>query len=92
LKDSETDFFQNISIRKAILLVRYINFFKQYLRDSAQPSEKNILNKTTGILIPEVLSKDNKSYGSTSLKPLSGEWKEAFRLFISHFEEEMKSY
>jgi len=93
LKYGEEEFYQNISIRKAILLVRYINFFKHFLRDMA-PSKKSVepsISKKTGITVPSLLSKAaKKSYSTTSMSPLETGWKELFKEFIAHFEQEMK--
>jgi Ca-activated chloride channel family protein len=96
-EDKEQEQFSDTSCRKAVLLVRYVNFMKQFLRDAKKSKDsKNpvvSISETTGIPVPEVLKKEGKSWHSevVAMKPLGAEYKALFSKFIAHFEKEMEA-
>jgi len=79
----EDDFYETLSIRKAILLVRYVKFFKNFLSDAgtSQPS----MNDKVGIVIPSDLE-DSRRGHSKSIAP---EYDALFKKFSEHFTKEM---
>jgi len=87
--DSKDNVYEDISTRKAILLMRYVNFMKHFLRDASAGVETQSINQKTGITVPELRS-ENKNFKAL-MTPLKEGWKELFKIFINHFEEEMKS-
>ena len=55
IEEHSQDFFENKSIRKAVLLTRYVSFFKNYLSDVRNNRESNpSMSISTGISIPQV--------------------------------------
>jgi len=91
MKDGSEEYFETSSIRKAILLVRYVNFFKHFLRDSENNQKSPSINTTTGITIPALLSKQNRSNRNVKRLPLGEEWKLLFQKFLHYFEEEIRA-
>jgi len=86
------ELYENASIRKAILLTRYVNFMKHFLRDSKIPKDNKVdivpsINFTTGITVPEFQKSSNSS--ASYLQPLKGAYKELFKGFIDYFEKEV---
>jgi len=93
--NSGTNFYSNVSIRKSVLLVRYVNFMKNYIRDcrlGKRSSKTNTMSMTkeTGIFIPE-LSEAREANDLVPMNPLTPEYKEIFKAFIDYFEEEMEA-
>jgi len=84
------DYFQSISIRKAILLVRYVNFMKNYLRDAVKKSKQPSITIMSGILIPEMITKRNNDHQKIPMRPLDENWVSLFSAFISYFRAEME--
>lgn len=86
---SDSDYFQTVSARKAVLLTRYVNFMKLYLRDVMNKKEHEpLMTFSSGIGVPEVL-KDDQVNSSVSMSPLSEHYKKLFKAFVTHFEQEM---
>lgn len=56
---SSEEFYQNVSMRKAILLVRYVNFMKQFLHDMQENKTEPTVG-SGGIPIPAVEHKDKE--------------------------------
>jgi len=81
------EYFQNNCVRKAVLLVRYVNFIKNFLRDRKQNSPS--MGEKSGIPIPslDIHEKDD----SVAMRPLNDEYKNIFKKFMTYFENEMKS-
>jgi Ca-activated chloride channel family protein len=91
--ESQEDYFENASTRKAVLLVRYVNFIKQFLRDVADDKKVPSISTQTGIAVPEVIQRNaSKSSSHRSVaKELDEAWKTLFKKFIDHFEKEMEA-
>jgi len=85
------ELYDNTSIRKAILLTRYVNFMKHFLRDSKiSKDNKDIvpsIDFKTGITVPQ-FQKTSSSHASY-LQPLKGVYKDLFKRFIDYFEQEV---
>ena len=65
--NKESEYFENKSIQKAVLLTRYVNFMKHYLQDSKNKTPS--INFQTGITIPQ-LSRENKENGNNKVKKI----------------------
>mmetsp|Transcript_25455 Transcript_25455/g.35706 ORF Transcript_25455/g.35706 Transcript_25455/m.35706 type:complete len:500 (-) Transcript_25455:92-1591(-) len=88
IEDHSGDFFETISIRKTILLTRYVNFFKSYLADvRTDRDSKPSMSTSVGIPIPQV-TRDNSSY-AMRMKPLTAEYQLIFKSFIEYYTKEM---
>jgi len=86
-EESNNDYFQNNCIRKTVLLVRYVNFMKNFLRDIRTHASEPSMNQNTGIIIPSIEGESKSSAGK--MTPLSTPYVATFKKFISHFEREM---
>jgi len=84
------DFYQNASIRKAILLTRYVSFMKHFLRDSksSKGNEVPSIDLKTGITIPS-LEKPTEYNSRAYMVPLKGVYKDLFERFIAYYEREV---
>jgi len=82
------DCYQNSLVRKAVLLVRYVNFMKIFLRDTATKAQHPSMNEFIGIPIPDFPPTNDKNFGAT-IEKLSPEYSEIFKKFIAYFEREM---
>jgi Ca-activated chloride channel family protein len=94
-KTEDKDHFENVSARKAVLLVRYVNFMKHFLRAAAarEQSDKEVVSISTdvGIPVPDLLPKgSSQSSKQTVRKKLDPSWHDLFKKFIDHFEQEME--
>jgi len=84
---STNDYFQNNCVRKTVLLVRYVNFMKNFLRDIRTKASDPSMNQNTGIIMPSIVGESKSSAGK--MTPLSAPYATAFKKFISYFEREM---
>jgi len=85
---TKDEVFDNLSVRKAVLLVRYVNFFKQFIRDQNASLTSPSVNAKSGIVVPSLVN-ENPSSHKYSMEPLNAEYKDTFKKFIDHFEKEM---
>jgi len=96
--------FQDTSIRKAVLLLRYVNFMKHFIRDCERADTANTKTGTaelrpsislkSGIGIPSLKDASQKEdqHRSAQLRSLQGsDYQELFQLFSKHFEDEMRA-
>jgi len=87
---SQEELFQGSAVRKAVLLTRYVNFMKNFIRDSLnQPGVSPvpvIMDEKNGIPIPGEPSKETSK--CAKIQPLSPAYKELFTKFITYFEKE----
>jgi Ca-activated chloride channel family protein len=86
-EESSNDYFQNNCVRKAVLLVRYVNFMKNFLRDIRTKASVPSMNQNTGIIIPSIEGESKSS--AEIMTPLSDPYAATFKKFISYFEHEM---
>jgi len=87
---STEDYFQDSSIRKAILLTRFVTFMKHYLRDAANGKTEPIM-KQQGLKpftppIPGATPTHSESPGA--MRALKDPYREVFTTFIAHFKKE----
>jgi len=70
------DYFENMGVRKAILLTQYVNFLKSYLQGI-------VVNENTGIVVPST---------SIQTEPveLDENAKKIWKQFIEYFQKEME--
>jgi len=89
--NAEEECYENLSVRKAVLLTRYVSFMKHFLRDAAKQSAEPSLGASTGIIPPTVLDKDDKqANGMVPLKPLNESFQKLFKIFLQYYEKEME--
>ena len=89
IAEHNDDFYENHSIRKAVLLVRYINFFKNYLTDTLKNLQNPSMNEKEGIYIPSDEKSKPSSFGQASMQRLSTQYEALFKKFMEHFTKEM---
>jgi len=91
---SPVDKFQDSSVRKAVLLVRYVNFMKHLLNDARSNESQDIaivsMDSKTGILPPQVKNTINHN-SSLRLRPLNKDSKVLIKQFVDYFEREMEA-
>jgi len=89
LQNHSEDYFQTISIRKAILLTRYVNFFKNYLTDVRNKKDHTpTMNSTVGICAPPV-ERIKTDQSVQQMRELTAEYRPLFDVFIDYFSREM---
>jgi len=86
MPENSQEYYETKSIRKAILLVRYVNFMKQFLYDMNAGSKVPTVGDS-GIPIPAPNHKDKNNVSDK--KDLEEPYKQVFQKFMSHFEHEM---
>lgn len=88
LPENGNDVFDDVSVKKGVLLVRYVNFMKHFLRDAEAQRDPSITPES-GITIPELLPGNNTTSSYVKAEPLSEKYKFMFEKFAAHFEEQM---
>jgi len=77
------DSFSGSAARKGVLLVRYVNFIKNFLLDECKPnSVDKRTSKQVGISVPSLLEDQTKS---GKKREIPNEYKELFNIFIKYF-------
>jgi Ca-activated chloride channel family protein len=89
--ETESDFYQNAGIRKAILLSRYADLLKNWIADeraALQRGQKKLSTPKRGVVLP-VKPKEWERHSM----PLhvTGHYRELFKKFSAYFQEEMKA-
>jgi len=91
---SSVDKFQDSSVRKAVLLVRYVNFMKHLLNDARSNESQDIaivsMDGKTGIPPPQV-KKTISQHSQLRLRPLNKESKVLVKQFADYYEREMEA-
>jgi len=95
-KNDNENYYQDASIRKAVLLVRYVNFMKHLLRDARALNGENIvissMDNKLGIPVPALLDKKDKSHThSVQLRPLEANSQSLLKQFMDHYEKEVEA-
>jgi len=85
--DSETeDFYQGSAARKGVLLVRYVNFMKNYLMDEIDGRKPETrINSRDGIPMPNIVYNNSNAANKNEMRP---EYKELFNKFVEYFTKE----
>jgi len=86
-EESNNDYFQNNCIRKTVLLVRYVNFMKNFLRDMRTNAKLPSMDQKNGIVIPPIDEETKSEVNQMIL--LSKPYRDIIKVFISYFEREM---
>jgi len=87
--DEDAEYFENIGIRKAVLLARYANLAKTWIQDDRGNGLPRI-TPDTGIIIPDDNILGEWERQSVPLR-VSDDYKELFEDFYEYFEQEMNS-
>jgi hypothetical protein len=85
------DYFQDTSIRKAVLLVRYVNFMKNYLENAKKTQKNRPMGMVKRGIFPGVTMKVPPAQDEQQVTAQNEETKESFKKFIDYFEREMEA-
>jgi len=77
------------SIRKAILLVRYVNLMKWWIRDTTNGNEHASVSLTAGLPAFPVSKAAPSSFASVVEKSISPHYQAIFQHFLNHYEDEL---
>ncbi|MEA3255022.1 MAG: VWA domain-containing protein [Candidatus Altiarchaeota archaeon] len=97
LKEKELDFYENNGIRKGILLSRYADLMKNWIKDEREGYSKKQLVKASvtieeGIIVPEPVEPKLGRWERQSIPlQVSDDYKKLFVEFIDYFREEMNA-
>jgi len=78
----KTDFYANNSVRKAIILSRYVNLMKHWIRDTSTAVKTPTISRESGILVPSVVPPK----ATTSTKTVTPHYRDLFQQFMKYLE------
>lgn len=97
LEEETPDYFENVGIRKGILLARYADLMKNWLRDERESYTKKepiipSVDREKGIIVPPPILPQLGEWERQSIPlQVSANYKELFKEFGVYFEKEMKT-
>jgi len=81
---ASSEHYANNSVRKAIILSRYVNLMKHWIRDTSTSSTRPRISRDSGILVPAVVPPKATNHS----KMVTPHYRELFQLFMKYLENQ----